>query len=314
MTTVFDDSPEGSAFELDKRASFTIPSTRSSLVPSSTLPSPIPTSRFSQAVLEQQPPMTKKQYGSEILDRPLPEIPQRSRSLMHSRNASTASGAPSITPSLLPYLDRDSLSPPPYIGVAAVLPVRRSVDEELEGGAQVEGSKFVHAEDHDRYENPELKPPPLNPCKRKRTSSPPIGPLFSFPNDSMPNVTIRKNKKSPFKGLPKLLTSPDINNYGGFPVSRDDEDQDILESMTTLSLTESEWMCRTPSPVVHEASRVKRHWSPGVDKNRPSTKEGGSLRKKAMNWYENVRNSTEPESSPSNLSFGECKIKGGNWI
>lgn len=43
-------------------------------------------------------------------------------------------------------------------------------------------------------------------------------------------------------------------------------------------------------------------------------KPGGSLRKKAKDWYESIRNSAEHDDSPSNTGSQGVKIKGGNWI
>jgi hypothetical protein len=57
-------------------------------------------------------------FGSQ---RPLPEIPPRTSSI-HQRSISGASSnAPSITPSLLEYIERDESSPEPKIGIARVL-------------------------------------------------------------------------------------------------------------------------------------------------------------------------------------------------
>lgn len=64
-----------------------------------------------------------------IYDRPLPKLPKAKSSFDHSRKSSSSSNAPSITPSLLPWCDRnsDNPSPEPIIGVAAVVPVFRSL-------------------------------------------------------------------------------------------------------------------------------------------------------------------------------------------
>lgn len=58
-------------------------------------------------------------------DRPLPRLPKAKSSFDHSRNSSTSSNAPSITPSLLPWVDRDSdnPSPEPIIGIAVTAQV-----------------------------------------------------------------------------------------------------------------------------------------------------------------------------------------------
>ena len=83
------------------------------------IPAGIPISAFSvpQATLDEW-----------IFQRPLPRRPRAKSSFDHSRNSSTSSNAPSVTPSLLPWLDRDSEnpSPEPIIGVAVTVPVLRS--------------------------------------------------------------------------------------------------------------------------------------------------------------------------------------------
>jgi hypothetical protein len=82
-------------------------------------PAGIPISAFSvpQATLDEW-----------AYDQPLPRVPKTKSSFDHSRNSSTSSDAPSIAPSLLPWLDRDSnnLSPEPIIGVAVTVPVLNS--------------------------------------------------------------------------------------------------------------------------------------------------------------------------------------------
>jgi hypothetical protein len=248
--------------------------------------------------------------GPEILDRPLPEIPVRGASLRHSRNTSEASGAPSITPSLVQYIERDTTSPSPIIGVAACVPIGRDGNkpaeiEDHEGGDKIGIAVGRESGLEDSFE---LKPPPLTISKRKGVVSPPLGGFFS-----MPNITLRKNRKSAFKALPRLKTSPDVNKYEEFPGQ--EEEEDTRDDTPTLSISESEWMCRTPSPIPDQG-RFGKLWSPGVDKQRNSIKGGGSLRKKAMNWYENVRNSAEPEDTPAfSLGEGEVKVRdGGNWI
>jgi hypothetical protein len=84
---------------------------------------------------------------------------------------------------------------------------------------------------------------------------------------SLPNVTFRKSKKSPQKTLP-IRVSPRYSSAlkidNGRPATEDDDDTHT----GALYITESEWMCRTPSPVRNdpEYSYIERKlWSPGLD-------------------------------------------------
>lgn len=246
---------------------------------------------------------------------PLPDVPQNRSRSNHSRQASSASGAISITPSLIPYMERDTVSPPPITGVASVIPVGRPTSKQVN-----EGDERDEVEDNPRElqcilgvdDSFDMKPLPLSISKREGVESPSPCGLFT-----LPNVTIRKKKGPLLKPLPKFITSPDINRYGENPVNvdADENDQESIGNTTTLSFSESEWMCKTPSPVRDdpEHARVQNLWSPRFGKHRDSLKAGGSLRKKAKDWYESIRHSSEQDDSPSAGSRG-VKIKGNNWI
>ena len=82
------------------------------------IPAGIPISAFSV------PQATQYEWAYE---RPLPRLPKAKPSFDHLRNSSTSSNAASVTPSLLPWLNRDSNSPSlePIIGVAITVPMLR---------------------------------------------------------------------------------------------------------------------------------------------------------------------------------------------
>lgn len=259
--------------------------------------------------------------------RPLPEIPPRGPSLHMSRPISAVSGghvrnhsagsvlsagAASITPSLFSYLEREHLnSPEPEIGVASVVPVRRSPSSTLTGAVVTDEDLAIMRDDSDEPQHssePDSSPPthlPLTASSKKRRgmASPPLGSLFT-----LPNITIRKKRKSPLKSSPGQMSSPTNLN-----------DSDI--DATTISLSESEWMCRTPSPVRDdpEHARVERLWSPppGQRASKDGRSLSGGLRKKAMNWYGNVRGSSSEASDSPNSSQASgrgLRVKSGNWI
>lgn len=116
-------------------------------------------------------------------ERPLPRLPKAKSSFDHSRNSSTSSNAPSITPSLLPWLDRDSdnPSPEPIIGVAVTVPVLRS--SPLPDNSAIDRSSYSSADWS-------IKTPP-QPTQSVRPMSNP----FTIPPEALflpSSVTVRK--------------------------------------------------------------------------------------------------------------------------
>jgi hypothetical protein len=89
-------------------------------------------------------------------NRPLPEIPSRNSSVSHSRPSSAASRAPSVTPSLMSYLERDQNSPEPYVGDAIAVSIDGS------GSASDENS-FSSPKGNSREPNSSAIPP-INVC------------------------------------------------------------------------------------------------------------------------------------------------------
>jgi hypothetical protein len=293
MTTVFDDSPDHSNNKTAQGSAFSFQSRPSLLYQR-----------------QQIDPSTNR------LERPLPTLPIRSTSL-HSRKSSSDSHAPSIAPSLLPYLDRDSTaSPEPVICVAAVVPVLRSGfgDDSVAGDGSISGDDSVTQEpmpfsSPESYINlpPELSPPSTTPSKR-------LG--ITHPRDaaiSPPNVTIRKHRHTSTK-------SPSTRSKILSARASDMEMEDsCYDNSTTLSLTESEWMSHTPSPIKRdpEKARVKKLWSPGVERHRhrdPASLERSALRKRSMDWYDEVRGYSDDGSPVSSRYGSEVKIRTGNWI
>ena len=213
------------------------------------------------------------------------------------------------------YVERDTTSPPPVIGVASCVPIGRSSEisatigvHEKEAEVERDYIGIAIGEGADLENTSDLKPRPLSISKKRKGVVSPA--LSSFL--SLPNITIGKNRKSAFKALPRLKTSPDVNKYQEY--HDDEEEEHNGDNTPTLSVSESEWMCRTPSPIP-DHSRFSKLWSPGDDKQRKSIQAGGSLRKKAMNWYGSVKNSAESEDTSSSLGEGEARVRDGeNWI
>ncbi|TGO87075.1 hypothetical protein BPOR_0252g00100 [Botrytis porri] len=188
--------------------------------------------------------------ASEYNTRPLPDIPSRTSSA--ASRASATSRAPSVTPSLLSYIDRDQPSPEPVFGTAIAVSIDSDVSE-----ISIEYKDDSEEDEFDEEYNFEglsaLSPPPSRTDSRRQgiISSSTIQPSFS-----LPNVTIHKQRHSideisPLR-IPPRKDSITAKSY--MSTASDD-------NTGTLSLTESEWMRRTPSPV-KESEWMRRTPSP----------------------------------------------------
>ncbi|KAJ8065059.1 hypothetical protein OCU04_005772 [Sclerotinia nivalis] len=190
-------------------------------------------------------------------NRPLPEIPSRNSSA--ASRASATSRAPSVTPSLLSYIDRDQSSPEPIIGTAIAVSIDSDVSE-ISIAYEEDTEEEDFEQDYDFEGVSALSPPPTRTDSKRQgiISSSPIQTSFS-----LSNVTIRKPKHSPDKLSPlkipprKESVNQDFNGKSYTSIASDD-------NSVTLSLTESEWMRRTPSPV--KETLIEKLWSPTTEK------------------------------------------------
>ncbi|THV50480.1 hypothetical protein BGAL_0148g00040 [Botrytis galanthina] len=188
--------------------------------------------------------------ASEYNTRPLPDIPSRTSSA--ASRASATSRAPSVTPSLLSYIDRDQPSPEPVIGTAIAVSIDSDVSEiSVEYEDDDEEDEFD--EEYDFEGLSALSPPPSRTDSRRQGI---ISPSTMQPSFSLPNVTIRKPRHSideisPLR-VPPRKESITAKSY----ISTASDD-----NTGTLSLTESEWMRRTPSPI-KESEWMRRTPSP----------------------------------------------------
>jgi hypothetical protein len=339
MTTVFEDSPDPGAKNPYRLAAlFNLVRTDSSSLTKYTAVG-IPKSRFSDRTLNEydeeigdeggdeyeepvkRPPAPNNTYYSVG---PPPAIPSRASSLNrshHSRASSAVSDAFSITPSLRSYLDRDTPSPEPHeISVARAVRVVASTFGINKAKNKNGGSTSTGYQDVDKDPDGEAEI-----TKRGR----PHGGVFE-----LPNVTLRENSHSSLSryspiqesDLTPLLAEDrrgarhdDDDDYGHEEDNDADAEPSMLENNTpTLSLTESEWMCRTPSPVHNdpESERFGRLWSPGVEKHSSrSSLNGNVLRKKPANIgvrgsdrFEDEHLANEEQNSVA------LKMTSGNWI
>lgn len=316
LTSVFDDIPD-SAKSQDKKE-FVVPS---EIVENYSLrfPVPVPTSKFSAAVID-KPSSPKGSPTPQNVNRPLPQIPSRKSSLKHRRNVSSVStNAPSVAASLKSYIDRDSPSPEPAeIGIAEAVDVRLTCPivgtTEWSGDT---GSIASLAVDEPSSNSP------LSELATKRQGMA-LSSLSTEPvTFSLPNVTIRKLHLSGGKHSPIRKTSPAKDEF-----QRKDENSPLLENQATLALTESEWMCRTPSPMKkrqeEDGISLTKLWSPGLGANRKSLRrrsEGsvesaGSLSGRRASIFDHQVTGI-PEEDADNTTrqdFDDEILRSGNWI
>ena len=316
LTSVFDDIPD-SAKSRDKRE-FVVPS---EIVENYSLrfPVPAPTSKFSAAVIDKPSPPRGSPTPHNV-NRPLPQIPSRKSSLKHRRNVSSVStNAPSVAASLKSYIDRDSPSPEPAeIGIAEAVDVR--LTSQIVGTTEWSGDTgFIESLPVDEPSSNS----PLSEIATKRQgmalSSLSTEPV-TFP---LPNVTIRKLRLSGGKNSPVRKTNPARDEFQG-----EDENSPLIDNQATLALTESEWMCRTPSPLKksqeEEGFPLTKLWSPGLGANRKSLRRrsgesvesaGSVLRRRASIFDRQVLGIPEEDAdNATRQEFDDEIIRSGNWI
>jgi hypothetical protein len=254
------------------------------------------------------------------VNRPLPQIPSRKSSLKHRRNVSSVStNAPSVAASLKSYIDRDSPSPEPAeIGIAEAVDVRLT--------SQVVGTTEWSGDTGSNQSLPvdeQSSNSPLSEIATKRQGMA-LSSLSTEPvTFSLPNVTIRKLRLSGGKHSPLRKTSPAKDEF-----QRKDENSPLLDNQVTLALTESEWMCRTPSPMKKSQEEdgfpLTKLWSPGLGANRKSLRRGsegsvesaGSVSRRRASILDHQATGI-PEEDADNAArqeFDDELIRSGNWI
>jgi hypothetical protein len=316
LTSVFDDIPD-SVKSRDKRE-FVVPS---EIVENYSLrfPVPAPTSKFSAAVIDKPSP-PRGSPTPQNGNRPLPQIPSRKSSLKHRRNVSSVStNAPSVAASLKSYIDRDSPSPEPAeIGIAEAVDVR--LTSQIVGTTEWSGDTgFIESLPVDGPSSNS----PLSEIAAKRQGMA-LSSLSTEPATfPLPNVTIRKLRLSGGKNSPVRKTSPAKDEF-----QREDENSPLSDNQATLALTESEWMCRTPSPLKKSQEEewfpLTKLWSPGLGANRKSLRRrsgesvesaGSVLRRRASIFDRQVLGIPEEDAdNATRQEFDDEIIRSGNWI
>lgn len=212
----------------------------------------------------------------DYLDRPLPQVPTRRSSLKHlrrhSRKTSSSSTAPSITSSLRSYADRDTPSPEPEVRTADIALLKHHSSpafDDREAAVVSENDYSPDKGSNSPGKSNSLQPgTPQSPSGKRgflsrsfrRSASkknkiiydspgPANGPGITPPPILLPNVTLRKTRNSPPKTpLPKTPLKVKKNQISS-PLKHQTDEADDLSLMNTTTLSESEWMMRTPSPL-----------------------------------------------------------------
>lgn len=299
LTSVFDDSPE-SGKSRDRRE-FVVPP---EVLENYSLRFPVPTSKFTSAVIDK----SSSPNGSPVplnLNRPLPPIPSRKSSLRHRRNVSSVStNAPSVTASLKSYYERDCESPEPAeIGIAQAVHVAYSspIVPTTEGSLDTASISSLYMDDPTGNS-------PLSELATKRQGMALESASGTF---SLPNVTIRKFRLSGSKFSPANKTTPANKDL------KENEHTPLLDNQTSLSLTESEWMCRTPSPMKtrqDDGFPISKLWSPGLGTNKKSPEGCAPRRRSSLLSPKVIGIPEEAADSPAPDEFDDERIRTGNWI
>jgi hypothetical protein len=362
-TTVFDDGPSCYARNLNSRTGL-LRSPDMAIYSPYYRPTNHAVSPLSSPIngISERPTVQNQQGFKQISDRPLPELPQRSSSLAktnHSRSSSIISHAPSITPSLRSYYERDGTSPEPIIGVAIAVPLLPPLSPETPEEDDGDSDSIVqhYAEDSTEHSAATEN---LSKCNSIAFSSPirrviystnivarrtqnllsssqsPSDHPFHSTSPSSPLSTSQPSlKSSGFAGKSQLYEGEEDDNEESYALdyqhssspkassSPSQESHLKLENTSTLSLTESEWMCHTPSPVRKnpEHTRINDVWSLGGARHR-SLEENPVWSKKGQESYGDRHCAEDQENELSELlddtakeKFGkESDFQTGNWI
>ena len=233
-----------------------------------------------------------------------PDIHQRSSSISasHSRFPSNASVSNSITPSLRSYLDRgENSSPEPIVSTAQAIFVPRPIVHIGKGRLVGITPPKANIENPTLEPSPPLTSPDCTPpeaatgpksaarsyeatpqaCKSSAVHDPKLlekSPLSeSLKNTYGMNITVRKHRRTPRNLFARLSISGSPFKNGSpfrsasYAKTSTSEEKSAPQSTATptksmnISVCESEWMCRTPSPrKKQDIGRYETMWSPSL--------------------------------------------------
>ncbi|OTA52064.1 hypothetical protein K449DRAFT_379764 [Hypoxylon sp. EC38] len=235
---------------------------------------------------------------TDILQRPLPELPQ-TISRLGSRE-SIRSSCPSLTPSLKQYVDS---------GEFENEEVRLSIAHPVLLSVSMQAVKLNDVNEHDQGDNSFSN---YTDSSDSTEASP--SPALPSPEGYLPTTgSVLERQLNQFdspiaQSPPKAKAKFQLSQPGGSLV--DDEN---APEPGPLRLTEAEWLRQTPSPLRRKGNLIKRLWSPRPEK-RPghssmielSTNEGDTTDS------ESFRNEIADQNGGTGNSTNEDPS--GNWI
>lgn len=238
-----------------------------------------------------------------LYGRPLPKLPRAKPSFDHSRRSSTSSNAPSITPSLNSWFERDlnDPSPEPVIKVAAIVPLLRSrsqitnlwcsdsfSDMGADNDAQLLSSQFSS----NRSDT------------RRSTESTVLS----------PGMITKKSMQSGPPSTTRLYLVPTGNDDGNKSIQ-------THRSRISISPSESEWLSRqrVPSPVKRETKHDEKTLplcpivEEGIEMSEPAAFRIVSYDVGDENWNRNYHGKenqpAETKSGKRNVGTGRTRNK-----
>ncbi|KAK4169070.1 hypothetical protein QBC43DRAFT_356669 [Cladorrhinum sp. PSN259] len=240
-----------------------------------------------RANLPQPSKIIRDGFRESYLQRPLPELPIHEPTAA-SRRSSAASAAPSITPSLRQYLDEDSFALDEVeMGIAQLvhLPppepsIPPSQDDEFSAGIPADYSisnyELSPQSTNDSISESMLSPStymPMTGTKFERGLS-----MFTSPKQARqpPPIPPRSEARRHAQTSQGFLSECQLPEFSGHNLTRAE----------TLTITESQWMSRSPSPTscahIAEGNGVRRPWTPHPERDQVAGRSifSGFLKKK----------------------------------
>ncbi|KAK4178727.1 hypothetical protein QBC36DRAFT_233578 [Triangularia setosa] len=283
----------------------------------------------SKAVLPQPSKALRDCYRESYLQRPLPELPIHQPSGRPSRRSSAASavsavsGTPSITPSLSQHIDDDSFSlDNTEFGMATIARRVRS-PESVRQLITPEAEEENDAGNGEEYSisNYEMSPLSTNGSISDSKLSPGgYLPMTGSKFDNGLAAFTPPHQHQPSCPLRQYVRQPSVSFF--HPQQEHQNIDQLITQQETLTLTEAQWMSRSPSPPPTQEDAVaggRRAWSP-----RPAGRNGGrglfaGLKKKKFSasprkLAQMVRRREVSTNKGDVVSEGSGEGRVGNWI
>ena len=245
------------------------------------------------------------QIVNDILQRPLPNLPMtRSR---QSSTSSVRSNCPSLTPSVMQYVDGDDFDQE-EIELHTARPVVISPTS-MQAQAQEPGnendsrgsifsiSDYANSPDSTMASRAEDCPSPDD-------YLPTTGSILERHLEE-PESPIAHSSPKRIKAKIRVFTQEDAHS----------EDEDPAE-IGTMELTEAKWLRHVPSPLRRKTGRVQRLWSPRPDKRESDSSSIYSIHSETTLKADpgNDISSSEASKAPAVSANRATSPPKGNWI